>query len=490
LIVLDIDSEEGRVEALRRGLPSTPTVLTGKGMHVFFKHHGEPIRNFARKLPGIDLRADGGYVVAAPSKHISGKVYEWQTVPWKVEMAGSPEWLLGLTKAIDKAPAPAVDGKINDGERSVTLASLAGSMRRRGMTQEEITTAMLLVNKNRCNPPLPDDVVIALSGSISNYDPAECTKEKIESNIEINSPKTQSALEILDKRDQKIATGEYRCIDFADHDTINAATSALLPASITIISGSPGQGKSLFILQCVREWQKKNEKVQMLVFEKDEEFYLNRWLAQETGVPGYTNDKWTRSNMNTKRAAKIQYRERIEKFYSDFRIGKPGSSFNDVAEWVEQMAKGGARVIIIDPITALCPEPNTWISDHGFVMRMIGLTAKYEFSLIIVTHPAKGMAATLDTLAGGAAYPRFSSCVLAIKKFTEDQTALIETSGGTIDTEYNAVVSIEKSTMSWGQDREVAFRFGRDGLIFTEIGLITSKRKKPKDTQESRKDLM
>ncbi|MDI6894843.1 MAG: primase C-terminal domain-containing protein [Bacillota bacterium] len=66
------------------------------------------------------------------------------------------------------------DGEpIPEGQRNATLTSLAGSMRRRGMTAEEIEAALLAVNARRCRPPLPEDEVRAIARSISRYPPAE-----------------------------------------------------------------------------------------------------------------------------------------------------------------------------------------------------------------------------------------------------------------------------------------------------------------------------
>lgn len=79
IFVLDCDSDEGeRVIQEMGSLPRTAVAKTGKGHHYYFQHPGVPIRNFARKLPGLDLRGDGGYVVAPPSIHTTGVLYEWE----------------------------------------------------------------------------------------------------------------------------------------------------------------------------------------------------------------------------------------------------------------------------------------------------------------------------------------------------------------------------------------------------------------------------
>ena len=73
--VLDIDGEEGeatlkRLESEHGGLPPTVEAITGKGRHIYFRWpQGLEIRNFQHRddVPGIDVRGNGGYVLAPPS---------------------------------------------------------------------------------------------------------------------------------------------------------------------------------------------------------------------------------------------------------------------------------------------------------------------------------------------------------------------------------------------------------------------------------------
>ena len=62
---------------------------------------------------------------------------------------------------------------ISEGARNNTLTSLAGAMRRPGMTKREIAAALHLVNQTRCDPPLPATEVDEIAASISTYPPAD-----------------------------------------------------------------------------------------------------------------------------------------------------------------------------------------------------------------------------------------------------------------------------------------------------------------------------
>jgi hypothetical protein len=87
LLVVDIDEGPGKTgnESLLLlqeklvHLPNTLTVKTGGGgRHFYFEMPAKQIDGSVGKLaPYIDVRANGGYVIAPPSRHISGNSYSW-----------------------------------------------------------------------------------------------------------------------------------------------------------------------------------------------------------------------------------------------------------------------------------------------------------------------------------------------------------------------------------------------------------------------------
>lgn len=102
LLVLDVDAAGGnrslRELARRHGpLPATLAVRTGGGgRHLYFRHPGARIASPEDWRPGIDLRADGAYVVAPPSLHRSGRRYEWIDRKGPAAVADIPGWLRKL----------------------------------------------------------------------------------------------------------------------------------------------------------------------------------------------------------------------------------------------------------------------------------------------------------------------------------------------------------------------------------------------------------
>src|SRR5260370_30284329 len=84
LVVLDVDLRHGGAESLARlenehePLPPTVETLTGGGgSHLYFGHPGIEVPNSAGSLrSGLDVRGDGGYLIAPPSRHVSGETYQ------------------------------------------------------------------------------------------------------------------------------------------------------------------------------------------------------------------------------------------------------------------------------------------------------------------------------------------------------------------------------------------------------------------------------
>ena len=120
LVVVDVDPRSGgteslaRLQALMGSLPATLTAATGGGgWHLFFTHPGVEVRNTAGRLPGVaeplsglDLRGDGGYVVAAPSRHASGGTYRWDGDP-AGPLAAPPAWLRPAERRVFPTGGPA-----------------------------------------------------------------------------------------------------------------------------------------------------------------------------------------------------------------------------------------------------------------------------------------------------------------------------------------------------------------------------------------------
>jgi hypothetical protein len=149
-----------------------------RGRHLIFRWPGIDVRNSASRIaPGIDVRANGGYIVCAPSVHPSGKRYCW-SVDSASTFAEAPAWLLDLItkpsapKAGDGKPATAwadlVRDGVNNGCRNDTLTRLVGFWLQRGFTASEALEHALMFNDSRCRPPMKPGEVETIVDSIAS----------------------------------------------------------------------------------------------------------------------------------------------------------------------------------------------------------------------------------------------------------------------------------------------------------------------------------
>lgn len=175
LIVVDLDPKNGGLvseEALidRYGdWPDTIVVRTQSGgYHRWYRADGADIRNSAGLLAeGIDIRAEGGFVVCPPSM-IADREYLWHDYPDGTpdfaQVAPLPVWV-SETLARARKPAPvdvrgAIDPSlprlITAGRRRTSLLSVVGALRNQALGDEVIAAVISHVNANRCFPPLDD----------------------------------------------------------------------------------------------------------------------------------------------------------------------------------------------------------------------------------------------------------------------------------------------------------------------------------------------
>ncbi len=179
VVVLDLDPGHGAfasIEQLQRKhgpFPETVEAVTGAaGRHLYFAHPGEILRNRAGIRPGVDLRGDGGYVVAPPSIHACGEPYRWERPPDVCRLAPLPEWLRAAPKERTHRGHPLSHWRrllregVAEGERNNTIASLAGHLLWHGVDPEVTAQLLLSWNETHCRPPLELEEVVRTVESI------------------------------------------------------------------------------------------------------------------------------------------------------------------------------------------------------------------------------------------------------------------------------------------------------------------------------------
>ena len=253
VIVLDVDAGHGGYESMadlreRYGeIPETAVVKTGSGgEHIYFKHPGVEIRNSASKLgKGLDIRGDGGYVVAPPSIHPNGNAYEWVVRPREVGLADMPQWMIDLL-TVKEIPVPVVtNGLIANGSRNDTLTRKAGAMRRAAFSEDEIYPALLAYNRRNCLPPLSDGEVLAISRSMTRYPPAKEDVREVPVLTDMISLADELEAEIEEReKNPKAVWGIHYAWPF-----LSLITGGKQKGELIYLGGEPGVGKSWFAFQ-------------------------------------------------------------------------------------------------------------------------------------------------------------------------------------------------------------------------------------------------
>ena len=181
VVVIDIDGPDGEksLKKLQRQcekLPKTLRAQTGKGAHLFFRSGGHEYKNRTAIYPGIDIRGDGGYVVAPPSAHIAGKRYRWSDVEdlgkLREYTVDPPLWVrMILTPRVEPQISepqvrlnppggndpllPWMVRPIKEGERNKRLLKLAtGWAKYENKNPREVMQLLTDTNEMKCHPPI------------------------------------------------------------------------------------------------------------------------------------------------------------------------------------------------------------------------------------------------------------------------------------------------------------------------------------------------
>jgi hypothetical protein len=212
LVVVDIDPRHGGDDSFRvlerehGPLPPTWRALTGGGgEHVIFAcPNGVEIASFAAEQfkpprvpplgPGVDIRARAGYIVAPPSRHISGRPYAWNVDhhPADVELAPAPDWLLDRLANGKAASPPTSSGKAAvppevwqqltapvTEYRDMAAVRVVGHLLRRWVNPDLVVGLINAWNQTYCQPPLSDDEIRHILNNVARREDERRDREEL-----------------------------------------------------------------------------------------------------------------------------------------------------------------------------------------------------------------------------------------------------------------------------------------------------------------------
>ncbi len=353
LVVLDIDPIKGGDESLtgleRRfgSLPPTVEGLSGGGgRHILFSYPGDGLmipNSVAVLAPGLDIRADGGYIVAPPSLHRSGRQYAWEVTacPEDVPLAPLPTWLLdlitkpkasgyGLTERFDTAKALA---GVPEGQRDDTIFRFACKLRHSDVPQD-MAERLILEAAANCAPPFPE----AKAREKVRYAYA-----RYESGSRTQSGTGTVAAGANGVKVRLIAASTIQ------PEPVTWAFRQLIPlGALTIIAGNPGLGKSTIALEVAArlslgeaEGDLKGQPVSIVIASAEDS-------PATTLVPRLTT---AGADLDSVHFTQVE----LNGFVGSLALPEHLDALT------EQMKEVQARILIIDPLMAHLPgKINSW----------------------------------------------------------------------------------------------------------------------------------
>lgn len=510
-VALDVDPRHGGVETLAKlmeeygELPETVEAKTGSGgSHILFKYDPiTPIGNSTAKLgPGLDIRGDGGYIVAYPSLHQSGGRYSWMVEPGKHGLSAMPHWMIGKLlarrEAIQTTSEPNSSetclywlgkalAKTTTGQRNATGLWLACQLRDSGIGQSDAESVMRQYAGRvpQGSEPYTEREAIASTKSAYSHPPRE--KPKRDGMVTYSRPIKSTADEPVDEPKPSDAADELKVfLDAVIDGTIYNApfsfpvltnlTQALLPGSMVCLVGDAGVGKTFWILQQLQFWVGNDFPCAAFFIEKDRKFYSRRLLAQLENSGKFVDVEWIKNNPVEVDAAWSRNREMIKELGKSIYSATIGErvTLDSILGWIRQMCSAGKRILVVDPITAVAAGVERWTKDDDFVMAAQTILTAHGSSLILVTHSKKGNrqgASTMHDIAGGAAYQRFVDVVIWMALTKNPKRVQYRSPLGDTEGTFRTFLQLHKTRDGRGNFQDIAYTFGPD-LLYSEKGVV------------------
>lgn len=166
-IDMDVDEDKGidgrymlrQWESDHGALPEdTWLAITGRGGYHYFFQDSSEVCCRTGLYEGIDIRGEGGYIVAPPSLHFNGNHYEWEQQPGDYDLVTSCPIIKEFLhpSKVSEHKGYQVPEQIPDGERTNALIAMIGSSKAKGWSEDAIKVAVKAENDLKCVPPLTD----------------------------------------------------------------------------------------------------------------------------------------------------------------------------------------------------------------------------------------------------------------------------------------------------------------------------------------------
>lgn len=325
-------------------------------------------------LPAVDIRGEGGYVIAPPSVHENGREYIWD-IPDDNDVIVSLEEDSDAKMFFDEAfkdkkqgTAFEIPESIPQGSRNDTIFKLASSLQEKGLSDSAILAAVHSENEARCHPPLSDREIEKIVESALKYPKGQ---RLIETKPEPKKPETfQGLRKATDLMEEDIP---QPIVFVGVGDEI-----PFLVEGVCILSAKPKLGKSWLALQLC-DAISKGDPILGYKTKKCSTLYLD--------LETHKSIKQKRLFTLQKATGKIS-----NNFYIQDTACKLGSGFEEEMEnfFNEDPDIG---LIVVDVFQAILPPKKQNVSDYDFFYEQITkikeIADAKHCSIILVCHDRK-----------------------------------------------------------------------------------------------------
>jgi replicative DNA helicase len=282
LMVVDVDDPYSGLVLGTLGLSKVteaPCVITARGAHYYFA--GQEIPNKVGLFPHVDIRGDGGYVVAPPSVHESGHVYVWERALEGPLPTAPPALYDAIRRPVDRGVTvttgtdwfvQALVG-VAEGGRDQTCTRLAGRLLGAGLPQDAVEI-ILQGWAERCTPPFPVEEVSKCVSSIAQREGApDGPPNRLDGALE----STLAAIHAPADRRRAVAATHLASLD-------SLLAGGFHHGDYVLLGARPAVGKTALALQIARQVAKKGQGVLIASLEMTTDALVRRLLSQESQV--------------------------------------------------------------------------------------------------------------------------------------------------------------------------------------------------------------
>lgn len=387
------------------------------GFHLLYRDEGRPIPSPRGIMPGLDLRSRGAYALVPPS--CNGRAYSVDRE--QIEMLTFPDALrVRFTERTSSDTGEKarfeMPERIVHGTRHSKLLSLAGLVRDRGMTADEILVTLRAVNR-RCvdgdgrPDPLSDDALAYLANDVATrYTPTRpFATNVLERMVNGHAPRKQDAAVGEDKDARPSFVRASELLAESDDDDLQYVVDNMLAfGGTSIIAGRPKAGKSTL--------------------------WLNLGLAVARGEPFLGRE--------TCKGAVLYLALEGARGYWKAMLRALGVTKDDdlyccigrapegALQWLrDEIRKHHAALVIVDPLQRLLrvKDSNDYATGSNVMDSVIELTRLEACALSFIHHSGKTRHAEIvDEVMGTTAWAAGPDTVIVLRRTGEMRTVASE----------------------------------------------------------------